>query len=46
MDRQWMFVIAAYGVTFAGTVAVIAYSWLKMRSNERAVDRLRGGDVP
>ena len=32
---QWTFVIAAYAVTIAGTLALVAWSWLEMRAAER-----------
>ena len=31
----WTFVIAAYAVTIAGTLALVAWSWLEMRAAER-----------
>ena len=38
---EWSFVIAAYAVGIAGTVLMIAWSWLTMRSAERRRDRSR-----
>ena len=35
---QWHFVIAAYAVTIAGTLALVAWSWLGMRMAERRRD--------
>jgi len=32
---QWSFVIAAYAVTVAATLALVAWSWLAMRAAER-----------
>ena len=32
---QWAFVIAAYAVTVAATLALVAWSWLAMRAAER-----------
>lgn len=32
---QWDFVIAAYAITIAGTLALVAWSWLAMRAAER-----------
>ena len=32
---QWNFVIAAYAVTIAGTLALAGWSWLAMRAAER-----------
>lgn len=42
MMTQWHFVIAAYVLTALGTTAVLAHSWLRMRSAERRADALRG----
>jgi hypothetical protein len=39
---QWTFVIAAYAVTVAGTLALVAWSWLAMRAAERRRDQGRG----
>jgi len=38
---QWSFVIAAYAVTIAGTLAMTAWSWLAMRAAERRRDEGR-----
>ncbi|HWK42394.1 MAG TPA: hypothetical protein VNR60_10730 [Croceibacterium sp.] len=38
---QWNFVIAAYAVTIAGTLALVAWSWLAMRAAERRRDEGR-----
>jgi hypothetical protein len=35
---QWSFVVAAYAVTIAGTLALVAWSWLAMRVAERRRD--------
>ena len=35
---QWTFVIAAYAVTIAATLALVAWSWLEMRLAERRRD--------
>ena len=32
---QWLFVYAAYGVGFGGTLALAAWSWLAMRAAEK-----------
>jgi hypothetical protein len=32
--NQWVFVLSAYGVVVAGTVALLASSWLAMRRAE------------
>jgi nucleoside recognition membrane protein YjiH len=37
----WHFVIAAYAITVAGTLALVAWSWLAMRSAERRRDESR-----
>ena len=39
---QWTFVVAAYAVTIAGTLALIGWSWLTMRAAERGRDAGRG----
>jgi hypothetical protein len=39
---QWTFVVAAYAVTVAGTLALVAWSWVAMRAAERRRDRGRG----
>lgn len=46
MTNQWQFVIAAYGVTALGTVAVLWQSWRAMQRAEAAVTALsdRSGD--
>ena len=38
---QWLFVIAAYGVTIAATLALVAWSWLTMRAAEARRDKSR-----
>ncbi|MFD1105801.1 hypothetical protein [Sphingobium olei] len=38
--NQWLFVIAAYCVTGAGTLAASVISWRAMRRAERAADTL------
>lgn len=38
---QWQFVIAAYAVGGGATLALVAWSWLSMRSAERRRDRVR-----
>ena len=38
---QWNFVIAAYAVTIAATLALVGWSWLAMRAAERKRDRNR-----
>ena len=32
---QWNYVIAAYAVTVIGTLALVGWSWLAMRTAER-----------
>ena len=38
---QWSFVIAAYAVTVAATLALAGWSWLAMRMAERRRDEGR-----
>lgn len=38
---QWDFVIAAYAVTIAATLAMVAWSWLAMKAAERRKDESR-----
>jgi hypothetical protein len=40
--NEWTFVTAAYVVGIAGTVLMIAWSWIGMRRAERRRDRSRG----
>jgi hypothetical protein len=37
--NQWAFVAAAYAVTFAGVVGLIAWAWIAMRRAERLLDK-------
>ena len=37
----WNYVIAAYAIVIAGTLALIAWSWLTMRAAERRRDEGR-----
>ena len=39
---QWTFVLAAYAVTIAATLALVGWSWLAMRLAERRRDAGRG----
>ncbi len=39
--NPWPFVIAAYGLTFIGTVAVSIWSWRVATSAERRAESLR-----
>ncbi|HEX7822468.1 MAG TPA: hypothetical protein VF463_17830 [Sphingobium sp.] len=39
--NPWPFVIAAYALTFVGTVAVSIWSWRAARGAERRADALR-----
>ncbi|MCE7797405.1 heme exporter protein CcmD [Sphingobium sufflavum] len=39
--NAWPFVIAAYGLTLFGTVAVSLWSWRKARTAEARADALR-----
>lgn len=38
---QWDFVAAAYAVGLAGTLAMVAWSWLAMRRAERRREETR-----
>ena len=38
---QWNFVIAAYAVTVIGTLALLGWSWLTMRTAERRREEAR-----
>ena len=38
---EWSFVLAAYGLTLAGTAALILTSWRAMRHAERAAQAPR-----
>ena len=38
---QWSFVLAAYGVTAAATLGLLAWSYLSMRSAEAEVEALK-----
>lgn len=40
--NQWDFVIAAYLVAVAATLALVAWSWLAMKRAERRRDEARG----
>jgi hypothetical protein len=35
---QWTFVLAAYAVTIAATLAMVGWSWLAMQAAERRRD--------
>jgi hypothetical protein len=39
---QWTFVLTAYAVTIAATLALVGWSWLAMRVAERRKDEGRG----
>jgi hypothetical protein len=39
---QWTFVVAAYAMTVAATLALVAWSWFEMRLAERRRDAGRG----
>ncbi len=43
MTGHWPFVIAAYGLTAAGTFGLLVQSWLAMRNAERRAATLREG---
>ena len=38
---QWDFVIAAYAIGIAGTLAMVAWAWATMRRAERRRDEAR-----
>ena len=38
---QWNFVIAAYAIGIAGTLAVVGWSWAAMRLAEARRDRIK-----
>jgi len=42
--NPWPFVIAAYVLTFSGTVAICWASWRGMRRAERRADDMKRGD--
>lgn len=42
--NHWPFIIAAYAIAIAGTVAVTALSFLRMRRAERQADALTRRD--
>jgi hypothetical protein len=37
---HWPFILAAYGLTAAGTLALVAASWAAMRRAERLAERI------
>lgn len=37
--NHWPFILAAYGLTGAGTLALVAFSWAAMRRSERLAER-------
>ena len=39
--NHWPFVIAAYGLTGAGTLGLLAWAWRSMRAAERQADSLK-----
>jgi hypothetical protein len=39
--EPWFFVHAAYALTIAATLALVAWSWLAMRAAERRRDETR-----
>ena len=39
--NQWAFVLAAYGVTVAGTLGLLAWAYLSMRSAEAEAEALK-----
>ena len=39
--NHWPFVLAAYGLTGAGTFGLLAWAWLSMRAAEDAAEQLK-----
>ena len=39
--NHWPFIVAAYAITIAATIALTLWSWAVMRRAEAQVDRLR-----
>ena len=39
---QWPFVIAVYAMGIAGTLALVAWSWLSMKRAEKRREKARG----
>lgn len=39
--NHWPFIVAAYAITIASTIALTLWSWAAMRRAEAQVDRLR-----
>jgi hypothetical protein len=39
--NDWTFVLAAYGVTGAGTFGLLAWAWRSMRTAESLTDSLK-----
>jgi Flp pilus assembly protein CpaB len=39
--NRWAFVIAAYAIALAGTLALVLWSYVAMRRAERAAEALR-----
>ena len=39
---QWHYVLAAYAVGIAGTLALVGWTWAAMRAAEQRRDRARG----
>ena len=39
---QWDFVIAAYAISMAATLALVVWSWLAMKRAERRREEARG----
>lgn len=38
--NPWPFIVAAYGITACGTISVVLWSYLAMRSAEKKADDL------
>ena len=41
----WPFIIAAYGFTIFGTLTLLAWSFMRMRSAEARLEQLREGSA-
>jgi hypothetical protein len=44
--NHWPFILAAYGLTLAGTLGVTLWSWAAMRRAEAEADALRTDRSP
>lgn len=39
--NYWPFVIAAYAITFAGTIGLVVWAWRCMSTAERRLDEIK-----